>query len=139
MLDGLFIASLVTVCIEKIKRVFEPTILAEQRANKELLDKDIIKGVPYEQIKKNIQNGKYRLPEPQAQTKYPEPHRDSVTGKIIIENCTLYYQDLMNYNGYQVMEWAKQGKYNLTPEELEVERKKYKEKYNKFSENYLTK
>lgn len=136
MLDGLFIASIISNCIDEIKRVFEPTITAEQRANEKLLNEDIIKGVPYEQIKKNIKNGKYRLTEPQVEIKYPEPHRNSVNGKIIIENCTLYNQDLMNYNGYQVMEWAKQGKYNLTPEELEKERKEYKEKQEALSKKY---
>ena len=45
----------------------------------------------------------------------------------------------MNYSGYQVMEWAKQGKYNLTPEELEVERKKYKEKQEASRKKYANK
>lgn len=123
---------------DKIKKITSPTITANQRANKELLDKDIIKGVPYEQIQQNIKNGKYRLP-PQTKKEYPEPHRDPSTGKIIIENCTLYNQDLMNYNGYQVMEWAKQGKYNLSPAELEKEREKYKEKQKALSKKYANK
>lgn len=130
MFDGLFIASLISVCAEGIKRGFEPTITAEQRANEKLLNDDIIKGVPYEKIKKNILNGKYRLPKPQVEEKHPEPHINPQTGKIIIENYTLYNQDIMKYNGGQVMKWAKQGKYNLTSEELEIERRKYKEKYN---------
>ena len=58
MLNGLFIASLISSCVDGIKRAFEPTITAEQRANKKLLDQDIIRGVPYEQIKQNIRNGK---------------------------------------------------------------------------------
>lgn len=123
MLHGLFTAALISTCVSEVKRMFEPTITAEQRANKKLLDQDIIKGVPYKQIQQNILNGKYKLTEPQIQKKYPEPHRD-YDGKIIIENCTLYNQDVMKYSGYQVMEWAKQGKYNLTPEELEKEREK---------------
>ncbi len=129
MFDGLFIASIISNCIQGIKGIFEPTIYAEQRANKKLLDQDIIRGVPYEQIKKNIKNGKYVVTEPQIKVQYPEPHRDPIDGKIIIENCTLYSQDSLKYNGYQIMEWAKQGRYNLTPEELEQERKKRKEKY----------
>lgn len=139
MLNGLFIASLISNCIGEIKRAFEPTITAEDRANEEQITKDIIKGVPYEQIRKDIRNGKYRLAEPQVKEDYPEPHRDPVNGKIIIENCELYYQDMMNYNGYQVMEWAKQGKYNLTPEELEIERKKYKERQEFLSKKYANK
>lgn len=138
MLHGLFIASLVSSCIDGIKRAFKPTITAEQRANQKLLDQDIIRGVSYEQIQQNIKNGKYRLP-PQIKKEYPEPHRDSATGKIVIENCTLYNQDLMSYNGYQVMEWAKQGKYNLSPKELEKERKKYREKQEALSKKYIDK
>ena len=136
MLDGLFIAALIGNCVDGIKRAFEPTITAEQRANEKLLSDDIIKGVPYEQIKKNIRRGKYKLKEPQVEAKHPEPHRNPANGKIIIENCTLYYQDAMKYNGYQLMEWAKQGKYNLSPEELKKEREKHKEKYKKSSKKY---
>ena len=121
MFDGLFIASLVGTCINEAKRMFKPTITAEQRANKKLLDQDIIKGVPYKQIQKNIREGKYRLTEPQTKVEYPAPHRDPVSGKIVIENCTLYNQDVMKYSGYQIMEWAKQGRYNLTSEELKKE------------------
>ena len=106
---------------DAIKKITTPAITTGQRANKALLDKDIIQGVPYTQIQQNIENGKYRLP-PQIKKEHLEPHRDPVSGKIVIENCTLYNQDLMNYTGYQVMEWAKQGKYNLSPEELEKER-----------------
>ena len=132
MLNGLFTAALISTCVSEIKRMFEPTIMAEQRANKKLLDQDIISGVPYEQIQQNIKNGKYKLTEPQTKVEYPEPHRDPVDGKIIIENCTLYNQDVMKYSGYQIMEWAKQGRYNLMAEELEKERKKHKEKYKNF-------
>ena len=71
MLHGLFGAYLITNCIDGIKRMFEPTITAEQRANKELLDQDIIRGVPYKQIEQGIINGKYRLP-PQIKNEYPD-------------------------------------------------------------------
>ena len=139
MLDGLFIASLISSCYQVIREKLEPTVTAEQRANKKLLDQDIIRGVPYEQIKHNIKNGKYKLTEPQIKKTYPEPHRNPVNGKIVIENCTLYNQDLMNYNGYQVMEWAKQGKYNLSTEELQKEREKYKKKQEALSKKYANK
>ena len=58
---------------------------------------------------------------------YPEPHRDA-NGKIIIENSLLYKEDIKKYGAYQTMQWVKQGKYNLTPEEL-YERKKGLEKF----------
>lgn len=124
MLNGLFIASIIGNCIQAVKEVLEPTIPVENRANKELLDKDIINGVPYKQVQKNIKNGKYKLKEV-----FPEPHRDAVDGKIIIENCTLYNEDVEKYGVHQANKWMKQGKYNLTPEELVKEHKRYEEKY----------
>ena len=78
-------------------------------------------GVSVEQRMKNLKNGKYKLTET-----YPEPHRDPISGKIIIENCTLYEEDLRKYGAHQAQQWVKQGKYNLTPEELEKERERYK-------------
>ena len=60
---------------------------------------------------------------------YPEPHRDPVDGKIVIENCKLYEEDLFNYGAVQVGKWIKQGKYNLTPEELKKEQERIKKKY----------
>ena len=101
-----------------IKESFEPTIPAENWANKELYHQDIMNGVSAEQRMKNLKNGKYKLTET-----YPEPHRDE-NGKIIIENCKLYKEDLFKYGSVQTMKWIKQGKYNLTPEELEKERER---------------
>lgn len=124
MLNGLFIASIIGSCVKAIKEATQPTIMADMRANKELLNKDIIKGVPYEQIQKNIKNGKYKLTET-----YSEPHKDPVTGQIIIENCLLYKEDLLKHDGAQVMKWVKQGKYNLTPEELEKEHERIKAEF----------
>lgn len=124
MLDGLFIASLMTSAYQLIKEKSEPTIPAEDWANKELYHKDLMNGVPVEQRMKNLKNGKYKLTET-----YPEPHRDPVDGKIVIENCTLYKEDVKNYGAYQAQQWVKQGKYNLTPEELAKERERYKKKW----------
>lgn len=138
MLDGLFLTALIINCVDGIKMALKPTITAEQRANKKLLDQDIISGVPYEQIKNNIRNGKYRLTETQSKEEYPEPHRDK-DGKIVIENCALYNKDLMEYSGHQVMEWAKQGKYNLLEEDLKKEREKYKEHQEALSKKYINK
>ena len=120
MFDGLFIASLIGTCYQAIKEAFEPTIPAENWGNKELYHKDLMSGMSVEQRMKNLKNGKYKLTE-----NYPEPHRDK-NGKIIIENSLLYKEDVKNYGAYQTQQWVKQGKYNLTQEELEKEHKRIK-------------
>ena len=105
-----------------IKEKFEPTIPAENWANKELYHKDMMSGMSQKELMRNVRNGKYR----QSIT-YPEPHRDE-KGKIIIENSQLYYDDVKQYGAYQAQQWVKQGKYNLTREELEKERERIKKK-----------
>lgn len=50
---------------------------------------------------------------------YSEPHRDPVTGAIRIDNEELYHQDVEKYGLWQAQQWIKEGKYNLSPEELE--------------------
>ena len=60
---------------------------------------------------------------------YPEPHRDPVSGKIMIENCKLYYEDIDKYGASQAQKWVKQGKYNLSPEDFEKEKERIREKY----------
>ena len=128
MLDGLFIASLISTCYQAIKESLEPTIPAENWANKELYHQDLMNGVSAEQRMKNVKNGKYKLTE-----NYPEPHRDK-DGKIIIENSQPYYDDVKNYGAYQAHKWMRQGKYNLSPEELEKEHKRIQEKFKKLYE-----
>ena len=123
MLGGLFIASLIGTCAELFKESNQKTIPAENWANKELYHKDLMSGMSTKQIMKNVENGKYRITE-----KYPEPHR-SKDGKIMIENSLLYREDVRKHGAYQAMQWAKQGKYNLTPEELEKEDKRLKKEY----------
>ena len=123
MLDGLFIASLIRSCYQIIKEMFEPTVPAENWANKDLYHKDLMAGVSVEQRMKNLENGKYKLTET-----YPEPHRDK-DGKIIIENSSLYNEDLKKYGAAQTMKWVKQGKYNLTLEELKKEEERIKKKF----------
>jgi hypothetical protein len=125
MFDGLFIASLIASGYQVIKEKFEPTIPAENWANKELYHQDLMNGVSVEQRMKNVKHGKYKLVE-----NYPEPHRDK-NGKIIIENSQLYYDDVKKYGAYQAQKWVKQGKYNLTPEELEKEHKRIQEEFKK--------
>ena len=124
MFDGLFIVSLVGSLVQIVKEANQPTIPAENWANEELYYKDMMNGVSVEQRMKNLENGKYKLVE-----NYPEPHRDPVSGKIVIENCKLYREDVRNYGVVQAQKWVKQGKYNLTSEELEKEHERLKKKY----------
>jgi len=120
MFGLLSIVSLVTTCYQAIKEACEPVIPAENWANRELYHQDLMNGVSAERRMKNLKNGKYRL----AET-YPEPHRDQ-NGKIIIENSLLYNEDVKRYGAHQAMQWVKQGKYNLTPEELKKEEERIK-------------
>lgn len=107
-----------------IKEVVEPTIPVKNWANKELYHQDLMNGVSAEQRMKNVKNGKYKLTET-----HPEPHRDPKDGKIVIENSKLYYEDVDKYGAYQAQQWVKQGKYNLTPEELEKENERIRKEY----------
>lgn len=120
MFDGLFIVSILGSCCQAIKEAFEPTIPAEYWGNKELYHQDVMDGVPVEQRMKHLKNGKYK-----SENIYPEPHRNA-NGQIAIENCLLYREDLKNYGACQTMKWVRQGKYNLTPAELEKENKRIK-------------
>lgn len=126
MFDLVFIVSLIGTATQVIKEACQPTIPVENWANKELYHKDIMNGVSVEQRMKNLANGKYKT----AETHH-EPHRDSVSGKIIIENCKLYNEDLSKYGAVQAQKWVKQGKYNLTAKELEKERRRIEEHYKK--------
>ena len=124
MFDLLFIVSIFGSVVQLIKEACTPEIPAENWANQELYHKDIMDGVPIEQRMKNLKNGKYKLIET-----YPEPHHDPVSGKIVIENCKLYYEDAQKYGAYQAKQWVKQGKYNLSPEELKKEEERINAKY----------
>lgn len=123
MLHGLFIASLLCTGYQMIKEACEPTIPAENWANKELIHKDRMSGISEKEFSKNLANGKYKLT-----TTHPEPHRDK-DGKIIIENNLLYKEDVKKHGAYQALQWAKQGKYNLTPEELEKEHERIEKEF----------
>lgn len=124
MFDALFIVSIIGGAVQAIKEACEPVIPAENWANKELYHKDLMNGVPIEQRMKNLENGKYKM-----NNVRPEPHRDPVSGKIIIENCKLYYEDVRNHGAYQAQKWVEQGKYNLSPEELRKEKERIKAEY----------
>lgn len=124
MFDLLLTISIVGAIIQIFKEAFEPTIPAENLGNKELYYEDVANGVRIEQRMKNLENGKYKM-----QKAYHEPHRDPVSGKIVIENCKLYHEDIENYGAYQAQQWVKQGKYNLTAEELKREEERIKVHY----------
>lgn len=103
-----------------IKEKCEPTIPAENWANKELMHKDLMNGVSAEQRLRYARQGRYYIPKSVTE-RYPTPHRDPKTNKIIIENSVLYYKDVDDYSACDAREWLKQGKYNLTPDEMKVE------------------
>lgn len=124
MFDLLLVFSLICSVVSLIKEACTKPIPAENWANKELYYKDIMDGVPIEQRLKNLENGKYKLTET-----YQEPHREQESGKIIIENYKLYYEDAEKYGAYKAKQWAKQGKYNLSPEELKKEEECIKAKH----------
>lgn len=118
---GIF--SILTTGIRAIKEASTPSIPAENWANKELYHKDMMSGMSQKELMKNVENGKYKLTET-----YSEPHRDPMTGKIIIENSELYHKDVREYGAIQAQMWVKQGKYNLSPEELKKEEERIKKK-----------
>lgn len=124
MFDLLFAVSIVGSAIQAIKESCEKEIPAENWANKELYHKDIMDGISIEQRMKNLENGKYKLTET-----HPEPHRDPVSGEIVIENCKLYYEDLNRYGAVLAHKWMEQGKYNLSPENLKKEKERIDKHY----------
>lgn len=124
MFDLLFAVSIVNTAVQLVKESCAKPIPSENWGNKKLYHKDVMDGVSIEQRMKNLENGKYKLTE-----YHRKPHRDPASGKIIIENCKLYHGDVNKYGAYQAQQWAKQGKYNLTPEELKKEEGRIKKKY----------
>lgn len=123
MFDLLFAVSIVGTIVQIFKEATTKEVPAENWANKELYYKDMVNGVPIEQRMKNLENGKYKMA-----NIYPEPHHDPVSGKIVIENNLLYQEDLRVHGAYKTMQWVKQGKYNLSPEELKKEHERLKAK-----------
>ena len=103
-----------------IKEKCEPTMPAENWANKELMHQDLMNGVSAEQRLRYAKQGRYYIPQSIAEA-YPKPHRDPKTNKIIIENDVLYRKDILDYSASEAMKWVEQGKYNLTSEEMQVE------------------
>lgn len=129
MIDLLFVLSIFTGVGELVKEKRVPVIPAENWTNKELYQRDILNGISHEQRMKNVVNGKYKQAQTQTK-KYPKPHKGT-DGKILIENSLLFEEDKRKYGVVKAYEFAEQGKYNLTKEELEKEHKRIEEKYNK--------
>jgi hypothetical protein len=124
MFGLLFALSIVGTVAQIVNEAFSKPVPAENWANKELYHEDIMNGVSIEQRMKNLDNGRYKM-----QNAYPEPHRDPVSGKIVIENSRLYYEDIEKYGASKAQQWMKQGRYNLEPEELKKEEERIKERY----------
>lgn len=127
MLDGLFLVSLVGAAVQMIKEANQPIIPAENWANKELYYKDMMNDVSDEQLKKNLVSGRYKLNT--KVERHPEPHRDPVSGKIVIENCKLYREDVKAYGAVQAQKWVREGKYNLDAEGLRKEKERIEAHY----------
>lgn len=117
----LFIVSIICCIWQIVKEALTPEIPAENWANKELYHKDMMSGMSTKELMKNVERGKYKITE-----QYPEPHRNE-RGQIMIENTLLYKQDCKEYGVAQAHKWMRQGKYNLTSEELEKEEKRIRE------------
>ena len=107
-----------TLC-QIVKEESQPVIPAENLAHKELMHKDQMSGISSREFSRNLANGKYKLTKT-----YPEPHRDE-RGRIIIENYKLYREDIDKHGISKAHEWKMQGKYNLTPEELEKQKEEF--------------
>lgn len=122
MLEGLFIASLVGTVCQWFKEATEPIIPAENWGNKKLINEDRAKGISEREFAKNLKNGKYIVTET-----YPEPHRME-DGRIIIENYELYREDCRKHGVPQAHEWMRQGKYNLSPEEVKEREEDFKKR-----------
>lgn len=110
--------AIIIVIIFLLREKFTPKTPADNWENRELIHKDRMSGMSEKEILQNVNQGRYK-PQPLTQP-YPVPHRDPQSNKIIIENCSLYYEDIRNHGGYLAQQWMNQGKYNLNNEELEI-------------------
>ena len=66
----------------------EPSIPAENWANKELMQRDLMNGVSAEQRLRYAKQGRYHIPKSVTEA-YPNPHRDE-KGKIIIIKLQIF-------------------------------------------------
>ena len=70
MFGVLGIFAIVYTLYQIIKEACEPTISAENWANKELYYQDMMNGVSAEQRMKNVKNGRYKLEEGSQKRKH---------------------------------------------------------------------
>lgn len=125
MFDILGIIGILFVGKELIKEKCTPVIPAENWQNRELIQKDILNPeCNNNQFMKNLANGKYRKLEQAI-----EPHRDSA-GNIIIDNTVLFWEDVNSYqySVEQIERFKQSGRYNLTVEEVQMQREQQKRK-----------
>lgn len=110
---------------ELIQEKCTPVIPAENWQNWKEIQKDIQNpDCSNNQFMKNLANGKYRKPE-----QVTEPHRDKA-GNIIIDNTVLFWEDVNShqYSTTQIERFKQSGRYNLTAEESQMQRKQQKRK-----------
>ena len=118
------VSGIYTIC-KVVKESCTFTLTAEHWANKNLYNMDKQSGMSMKEIIKNAEKGRYYMSNAGLQA-YPDPHRiPGEPHRILIENCELYEADIDQYGIGQAGKWAKQGKYNLNEEELEVTHLQY--------------
>ena len=125
MFDILGIIGILFASKELIKEKCTSVIPAENWQNRELIQKDILNPeCSNNQFMKNLANGKYRKSE-----QVTEPHRDKA-GNIIIDNTVLFWEDVNShqYSTAQIERFKQSGRYNLTAEELQMQREQQKRK-----------
>ena len=125
MFDILGIIGILFASKELIKEKCTPVIPAENWQNRELIQKDILNpDCNNEHLMKNLASGKYRKSEQAV-----EPHRDT-KGNIIIDNTVLFWEDVNShqYSITQIERFKQSGRYNLTAEELQIQREQQKRK-----------
>lgn len=107
-------SAIFSIFIEGVKEAFTPSIPADNWDNKELQHQDRMNGMSEKEIFKNTRRGRYVIT-----VQYPKP-RKKERGQIIEENTIFWHTDLKKYGSVEVSKWTKQGKYNLTYDELIV-------------------
>ena len=122
MLDILFMVSGVLTAKDAFKEYRDGKIKHGNISDFDAYRQDVLAGMHHEQRMKKADAGLYE------KKNYPEPHR-YIDGSILIENCELYNQDKSIYGTTQAFRWAQQGKYNLKPEELEIEHQRINDEY----------
>ena len=125
MRNILFILAAVLTGKELIQEKCTPVIPAENWQNWKQIQKDIQNPkCNNEQLMKNLASGKYRKPEQAT-----EPHRENA-GNVIVDNTVLFWEDVNShqYSVEQIERFKQSGRYNLTVEEVQMQREQQKRK-----------